>query len=197
MFFSRQFLRNIFLVIIVWPITAALAIEASAPGANGDTEGATRSHISSEDVTTPSAEISNSATSEVMQDVLRYALSHDGKRYRRGGTSPEAGFDCSGFVRHVFAHVVGIEFPHSANALSKIGNLVEKSELLPGDLVFFRRTKKHIGHVGIYLGDNKFIHASSRRTGRVMVSDLNEKYWTTRYVLARRLDTRNYLEQQK
>lgn len=187
--FSRQFLRNIFLAIIVGPVTAAWAIESSTPGANGGFGGVAPSNISSEEARTSSGEILNSATPDVIRDVLQYALSHDGKRYRRGGSSPEAGFDCSGFVRHVFEHVAGIELPHSANDLSKIGNQVSQAELLPGDLVFFRRTKKHIGHVGIYLGDNKFIHASSRRTGRVMVSDLNDRYWAKRYVLARHLDT--------
>jgi cell wall-associated NlpC family hydrolase len=185
---SRQFARNIMLAIIVWPITTAFAIEASTPDASGSSGSATMSNISSDEVNTSPAEISNSTTPDVVRDVLQYALSHEGKTYRRGGMSPESGFDCSGFVLHVFDHVGGVELPHSASALGKMGRLVNKTELVPGDLVFFHRAKKHISHVGIYLGDNKFIHASSRRTGRVMVSDLNDRYWAKHFVSARHLE---------
>lgn len=185
---SRQFVLNILLAVIVAPITTASAIEVGGSDVTETRGSATSLNVPPEEESSQPAESANSTTPAVMQDVLQYALRHDGKRYRRGGTSPEGGFDCSGFVRHVFDHVAGIELPHSANALSKMGSSVSKAELLPGDLVFFRRTKKHISHVGIYLGDNKFIHASSRRTGRVMVSDLNDRYWAKHYVLARHLD---------
>lgn len=190
---SRQFVLNILWAVIVVPIATASAIEVSGSDVTETRGSATSLNVPHEEESSQPAESANSTTPAVMQDVLQYALSHDGKRYRRGGTSPEGGFDCSGFVRHVFEHVGGIELPHSANALSKMGSAVSKAELLPGDLVFFHRTnhhtKKYISHVGIYLGDNKFIHASSRRTGRVMVSDLNDRYWVKHYVLARHLDT--------
>jgi cell wall-associated NlpC family hydrolase len=185
---SRQFARNIFLAIIVWPITVAFATDVSAPDATGAAGNVTSPDIVSEGVNAPPAGISTSTASDVVRDVLQYALSHEGKTYRRGGMSPESGFDCSGFVLHVFDHVGGVELPHSASALGKMGRLVNKTELVPGDLVFFHRAKKHISHVGIYLGDNKFIHASSRRTGRVMVSDLNDRYWAKHFVSARHLE---------
>ena len=123
-----------------------------------------------------------------VKDLLQYALSHEGVSYRRGGTSPESGFDCSGFVRHVFDHVEGITLPHSANAISQIGNRIKVTELLPGDLVFFRFMRDTISHVGIYLGNNQFIHASSIRSGGVMVSNLTNDYWAKHFTLARRLD---------
>ena len=78
--------------------------------------------------------------------------------------------------------------PHGANAISQIGNRIKMSELHPGDLVFFRFMRNTISHVGIYLGNNQFIHASSTRTGSVMVSNLNESYWVKHFKLARRLD---------
>ena len=125
---------------------------------------------------------------EVVQNLLQYALSHEGISYRRGGTNPENGFDCSGFVRYVFDHVEGVTLPHSAKAISQIGNRIETTEILPGDLVFFRFMRNTISHVGIYLGNNQFIHASSTRTGSVIVSSLTDSYWAKHFTLARRLD---------
>lgn len=125
---------------------------------------------------------------DLIQSLLQYALSFDGARYRRGGTEPEAGFDCSGFVRHVFDHVAEVGLPHSASAISKMGSAVKKSEFMPGDLVFFHRAKKRVTHVGIFLGDNQFIHASSRRTGRVMISSLTDRYWGRHLIFGRRID---------
>ena len=123
-----------------------------------------------------------------LQNLLQYALSHEGVSYRRGGTSPESGFDCSGFVRYVFDHVEGVTLPHSASAISQIGDRIKMTELLPGDLVFFRFMRHTISHVGIYLGNNQFIHASSTRTGSVMVSNLTDSYWAKHFTLGRRLD---------
>jgi cell wall-associated NlpC family hydrolase len=104
--------------------------------------------------------------------------------YRYGGSSP-AGFDCSGFTRYVFIKF-GFLIPHNAAAQGKIGDPVSKDGLLPGDLVFF--TGKHsteIIHVGIYIGNDQFIHASSG-SGAVCISSLNEKYYETHYNSARR-----------
>jgi cell wall-associated NlpC family hydrolase len=123
--------------------------------------------------------------------LLQSALSHEGVPYRRGGTSPEIGFDCSGFVRYVFDRVEGVTLPHSAKAISKIGNPIKVTELLPGDLVFFRVMRNSISHVGIYLGKDQFIHASSTHSGSVMVSSLNDSYWAKHFKLARRLDFLN------
>lgn len=123
-----------------------------------------------------------------VQNLLQYALNQDGVSYRKGGTSPEVGFDCSGFVRYVFDHIEGVTLPHSAHALSQIGNRIKVTELLPGDLVFFRFMRNTISHVGIYLGNDQFIHASSTRTGSVMVSNLTDSYWAKHFTLARRLD---------
>lgn len=122
-----------------------------------------------------------------VKNLLDYAMSQTGATYRRGGTNPESGFDCSGFVRYVFDHVEGLSLPHSSRAMSLIGSRIALADLKPGDLVFFRIFRHGISHVGIYLGNNQFIHAASTTTGSVMVSDLTESYWARHFSLARRV----------
>jgi cell wall-associated NlpC family hydrolase len=112
-------------------------------------------------------------------NTLDYALSLTGTRYRYGGTSPREGFDCSGFVRHVFGHF-GVELPRSAREMAAALPKVDTEDRQPGDLVFFNTNGKPFSHVGIYLGNGKFVHATSSRTNLVMVSELNEPYWTKR-----------------
>jgi cell wall-associated NlpC family hydrolase len=123
---------------------------------------------------------------DVIHNLLQYALNQNGASYRRGGTRPESGFDCSGFVRNVFDHVEGVLLPHSARAISLIGNRIRMTELQPGDLVFFRLMRHTVSHVGIYLGNNRFIHASSIRSG-VKISNLSDGYWAKHFTLARRI----------
>lgn len=117
-------------------------------------------------------------------DIVRTALAFRGTRYRRGGAS-RGGFDCSGFTRYVFAKY-GITLPHSSAAQAKIGKPVPKSELQPGDLVFFQTYRRGISHVGIYIGNGKFVHASTYRRG-VTVDSLNSSYYASRYRGARRV----------
>ena len=121
------------------------------------------------------------------QDLLLYALSLNGTNYNFGGRYADTGFDCSGFVSYVFRQATGLALPHSARAISQAGEQISKTELKPGDLVFFNTLRRAFSHVGIYLGDNRFIHASSSASGDVMVSDLTEKYWTKHFNGARRL----------
>lgn len=145
-------------------------------------------------LTSPSTAAPPSAFSKLpnaMQKVLQYATSLSGVNYRRGGVSPESGFDCSGYVRHVFGQVAGLTLPHSSMAISLIGDRIAKSELRPGDLVFFHTVRNTISHVGIYLGNHHFIHAASTQTGSVEVSDLRDAYWTKRFSAARRVDLPN------
>lgn len=120
-------------------------------------------------------------------EVLLYAMTLTGTNYKFGGHSTESGFDCSGFVGYVFKEVAGMVLPRDTRGISKVGNSVDKTELKPGDLVFFNTLRRTFSHVGIYLGDNRFIHASSSKTGDVMVSDMTEKYWSKRFNGARRL----------
>ncbi len=121
------------------------------------------------------------------EDVPIYALSLVGHPYRLGGTSPETGLDCSGFVRHVYAQVAGVDLPRDSLAISERTRPLAVEELLPGDLVFFNTLKRAFSHVGIYLGDGRFVHAASSRSGAVMVSRLGDPYWRERYDGARRV----------
>lgn len=117
-------------------------------------------------------------------DVVRTAYAYRGTRYRYGG-SARGGFDCSGFTRYVYAQR-GVELPHSSRAQYSTGKVVSKSSMKPGDLVFFSTTRRGISHVGIYVGDGKFVHASSAR-GRVRVDSLNSGYYSERFRGARRV----------
>ncbi|MGC8862022.1 MAG: NlpC/P60 family protein [Armatimonadota bacterium] len=117
-------------------------------------------------------------------DIVQTALAYRGARYRRGGTS-RGGFDCSGFTRYIFAKY-GIMLPHSSSAQSRIGTPVSRSELRPGDLVFFQTYRRGVSHVGIYIGNNRFIHASTHRRG-VTVDTLDSAYYAPRYRGARRV----------
>jgi cell wall-associated NlpC family hydrolase len=128
----------------------------------------------------------DAAAPDKTQDLLLYALSLNGTRYKFGGRSVESGFDCSGFVRYVYEQAAGLNLPDSARAISQAGARIARSELKPGDLVFFNTLRRAFSHVGIYLGDNRFIHASSASSGDVMVSDLNQGYWAKRFDGARR-----------
>jgi cell wall-associated NlpC family hydrolase len=121
------------------------------------------------------------------QEVLINALSLTGIKYKYGGNSPETGFDCSGFVRYVFRNAANLTLPPTARAISQIGKTVKKDELQPGDLVFFNTLKSAFSHVGIYIGDNKFIHAPS--TGKVVrVESMQDGYWAKRFNGGQRLD---------
>ncbi len=120
------------------------------------------------------------------QDAIDQAMDLLGIRYRRGGSSPEAGFDCSGFVGHVFREGLGLMLPRSSKEMSKSGEVIDREELRPGDLVFFNTMRKAFSHVGIYLGDNQFVHAP-RTGGRVRIEDLRDGYWMKRFNGARRI----------
>ena len=121
------------------------------------------------------------------QDAIDQAMDLLGIRYRRGGSSPEAGFDCSGFVSHVFREGLGLILPRSSKEMSRSGQEISRDELRPGDLVFFNTMRHAFSHVGIYLGDNQFVHAP-RSGGRVRIEDLREGYWMKRFNGARRID---------
>jgi cell wall-associated NlpC family hydrolase len=125
-------------------------------------------------------------TSSSIEATLNGALNLIGIRYRRGGTSPDSGFDCSGFVGHVFHEGLGLYLPHSAREMSKTGSPVARNELKPGDLVFFNTMRRTVSHVGIYLGDNLFVHAP-RSGGKVRIEDLGTRYWVRHFNGARRV----------
>jgi cell wall-associated NlpC family hydrolase len=120
------------------------------------------------------------------QDVAIYALGLIGVDYRYGGTTPESGLDCSGLVQHVFQQVTGVTLPRTSKEMSGLGSKINVHDLKPGDLVFFNTRRFSFSHVGIYLGDNRFIHAPSRGN-EVEIAKLSESYWQKHFDGARRL----------
>jgi len=120
------------------------------------------------------------------KDLVLKGLELVGINYRFGGTDPDSGLDCSGFVQVVFKDAVGLLLPRTAKEQSEVGNIIDKKELKPGDLVFFNTMRRAFSHVGIYLGDNRFMHAP--RTGaEIRVEDMSQGYWVKRYNGARRV----------
>ena len=119
-------------------------------------------------------------------DLVVTAMNFIGVRYRRGGASASEGFDCSGFTRHIFENSIGLVLPRRADEQAKAPGLLNigKDELRPGDLVFFNTLRRTFSHVGIYVGDGKFIH-SPRTGGQVRVEDMREAYWTSSASTAR------------
>ena len=115
--------------------------------------------------------------------VLR-ALSLLGVNYKFGGNSPDTGLDCSGLVRHVFREAVGVVLPRRAEEMSRAGQSVDTAQLKPGDLVFFNTLRRTFSHVGIYIGDNRFIHAPSTN-GRIRIDQLDARYYAQRFDAAR------------
>ena len=115
------------------------------------------------------------------------AMNFIGVPYRRGGSSEDEGFDCSGFTRRVFASVLGLVLPRRSNEQAQAASLVDvkRDELKPGDLVFFNTLRRAFSHVGIYVGEGRFIHAP-RSGAEVRIEDMRTSYWTRRFDGARR-----------
>lgn len=128
-----------------------------------------------------------SELSEKTSELLIHAMGLIGVPYKYGGSSPESGMDCSGFVSYVFRQALGIPLPHNAYAIALQSQNIKVSELQPGDLVFFNTMRRTFSHVGIYMGNNQFIHAPSSKTGAIQVSDLRDRYWAEHFNGARRL----------
>ncbi len=122
---------------------------------------------------------------QTQQPLLNYALSLQGTPYRYGKETPEEGFDCSGFVRHVYGKQ-GVWLPRTVREMASSLPIIPDDDLRSGDLVFFNTSGRIYSHVGIFINDDKFIHAPSKRTGRVLVSSMNNGYWRKRFTGVRR-----------
>ena len=120
-------------------------------------------------------------------EALLQALLALGLDYRHGGNSPVSGFDCSGLVAHVYREAWNIRLPRDTRAQSEAGTPVSLAELRAGDLVFYDTLKRPYSHVGIYLGDGKFVHAP-KSGARVRIESLQSTYWTQRFNGARRIE---------
>jgi cell wall-associated NlpC family hydrolase len=124
---------------------------------------------------------------DAASELVLSAMNFLGVPYRRGGSAADEGFDCSGFTRHVFESSLGIVLPRRAAEQARKPGLqtVPKDELAPGDLVFFNTMRRAFSHVGIYIGEGRFIHAP-RAGGEVRIERMDARYWTTRFNGARR-----------
>jgi len=126
---------------------------------------------------------------DVASDMVLSAMNFLGVPYRLGGNTAEQGFDCSGFTRYVFENSLGLVLPRRADQQAKNAGLlnIKREELKPGDLVFFNTMRRAFSHVGIYVGEGKFIHAP--RTGaEVRIEDMRQAYWSKRFNGARRAE---------
>ncbi|VFR28480.1 Cell wall-associated hydrolases (invasion-associated proteins) [plant metagenome] len=110
-----------------------------------------------------------------------------GIRYRYGGNNPDEGFDCSGLVTYAFQQSLGMKLPRNAAEMARLGNQIDRTDLKAGDLVFFNTLGRRYSHVGIYVGDNSFVHSPSSG-GVVRVENMDMRYWKKRYNGARRLE---------
>ncbi len=125
--------------------------------------------------------------SSVASELVVNAMSFLGVRYKYGGNDLDEGVDCSGFVRAIYEETLGMVLPRRAAEQARATQTISQDELKPGDLVFFNTMRSAFSHVGIYVGDNKFIHAP--RTGeRVRVEDMGQSYWVQRFNGARRVE---------
>ena len=127
------------------------------------------------------------SVSSKTESLINDAMQLIGVRYRWNGDLPQSGLDASGFVRFVFRDKLGFLLPPKSSQMIKVGKPITREELQPGDLVFFNTMRLTFSHVGIYVGDNKFIHSPAKGS-TVRVDDLASSYWDKRFDGARRLD---------
>ena len=137
-------------------------------------------------VTTAKAPSGISASTDFAAEVVFRALSLLGVNYRFGGNSPTSGLDCSGLVMLVYSEVTGLILPRRSDEMSRVGGSIDKSELQPGDLVFFNTLRMPFSHVGIFIGNGQFVHSPSSGS-TVRVENMNLSYWQSRFNGARRL----------
>jgi cell wall-associated NlpC family hydrolase len=133
----------------------------------------------------PTDPVAAGASGEQSEAAL-IALSLVGTRYAAGGGSPETGFDCSGLVAYVFARSMQLRLPRNTFDLARASAAVEPGELRPGDLVFYNTQRRAFSHVGIYLGESRFVHAPSTG-GAVRIEAMDLRYWAQRFDGARRV----------
>jgi cell wall-associated NlpC family hydrolase len=171
---------------VAGPPAPAVPVAASVPSASASASSPPAPPVGL--VNSVSAKVQSAAdvVLKSAHDVTDQALDLIGVRYRFGGQTPEKGLDCSGLVKYVFEQVTGVSMPRSAREQAKVGEKIDREDLQPGDLVFFNTRRAAFSHVGIYLGDNEFVHAP-RKKSSVKIANLDKQYWKKRFNGARRL----------
>ncbi|MCL6705074.1 C40 family peptidase [Pseudomonas sp. T1.Ur] len=189
----RPFFKTWLTICLLLPLAAhATNREQRLPNVNGYTP---KSHVSApgskNNPGTPRLSTANSKlvppmATKASSNVLSRAVNVLGTPYRWGGSSPSKGFDCSGLVKYAFNDAT-FDLPRTSNAMAAgHGEKVERKDLKPGDLIFFKLKSRRVNHVAIYLGNDRFIHAP-RRGKSVTIDTLNKPYWDTHYVVAKRV----------
>ena len=168
-------------------LSAALLLSASAHAAPSQTGDDMDKFIAEKDLISQFDQVRQSVGNKASELVVN-AMGFLGVPYKRGGNTAETGFDCSGFVRAIYQQTVGLILPRRAEQQAAATQNIEKSELKPGDLVFFNTLKRTFSHVGIYVGDGRFIHAP-KPGGEVRVESMSVNYWASRFDGARRVQT--------
>lgn len=182
---SLRGIINFMNLALITGLLAGACVAISLPSAASQAPGETRADE------LPMAEVPAglpAPASDRLQNMLIHAISLIGVKYKFSGSSAQSGFDCSGFVRHVFAESVALELPRSSYAMGRVGLKVNTDDLRPGDLVFYNTLHRAFSHVGIYLGEGRFVHAPSRGKS-VEIVDMSDSYWRKRFNGARRLVT--------
>ncbi|MBY4898055.1 C40 family peptidase [Cupriavidus sp. AU9028] len=160
------------------PLAAALSLLLAACASSPPPRhGGTGSHAPRAPIVDPSAGL---------EEISIQAMALVGTPYRYGGNTPDSGFDCSGLVRYVVARAANVDLPRTTQAMGTRGVPLERAQVAAGDLVFFNTTGRANSHVGIYVGQNRFVHAPSSG-GTVRLEDMTKSYWARRYEGARRI----------
>lgn len=165
-------------------VPSRFSLDDEEPAANSDAKDAVDALADADD-----GDVDNANGMDLRKALIGLAMKLRDIRYVRGGRDPSTGFDCSGFVRYVFAHAVGLELPANSASQFVAGLAVKRADMRPGDLVFFRTAGRggrgRISHVGIYIDNGQFIHSPSRGK-TVRVDNLQEAYWAKRFAGAKR-----------
>ncbi|AEV65510.1 peptidase P60 [Pseudomonas ogarae] len=189
----RPFFKTWLTICLLLPLAAhATNREQRLPNVNGYTP---KSHVSAslsknkpgtQRVSTANSKLVPPMATKASSNVLSRAVNVLGTPYRWGGSSPSKGFDCSGLVKYAFNDAT-FDLPRTSNAMAAgHGEKVERKDLKPGDLIFFKLKSRRVNHVAIYLGNDRFIHAP-RRGKSVSIDTLNKPYWNSHYVVAKRV----------
>ncbi|MCF8147710.1 MAG: C40 family peptidase [Sulfuritalea sp.] len=170
------------LLIFIATLALASAPAMADPAAAGDDMGG---FLAEKGLIAKMGDVSTQVQTKA-SDLVIGAMGFLGVPYRLGGTSIETGFDCSGFVKAMYEQTIGLALPRNAAQQAAATQTIKKSELRPGDLVFFNTMRKAFSHVGIYVGNGKFIH-SPKPGAQVRVEDMGVAYWARRFDGARRV----------